>query len=282
MKASVDHAVINVLYQMDAAVARFRAFGFTLTERGYHSLGSINHLMMFNSDYLEIVGLSHDTERIRQEVADSPPGLNGLVFGTDDADQLYRQLVTQNVPVDPPLAFSRPVTVKGVEHRASFRTVRLSPSYARGGRVYFCEHETPELVWQAQWQRHRNGVHGLAAFAIVLQDPAGESVRYARIVGGTPRHLSDEESELDLDAVTIGFLTPARYRERFGDYGCDAGGRDAFMGALSLRTSALALVRQCFAEAVDVVYGLPEVQRSPARITVAAASAFNTVIEFVE
>ena len=47
MAVRVDHAVINVLTGMDAAVERFRALGFAPTPRGYHPLGSINHLMMF-------------------------------------------------------------------------------------------------------------------------------------------------------------------------------------------------------------------------------------------
>ena len=282
MTASVDHAVINVLYRMEAAVARFRAFGFTLTERGHHSLGSINHLMMFDTDYLELVGLAPDAERIRQEVADSPVGLNGLVFGTDDADRLYRRLCANGVPVEPPLAFSRPVTVDGVAHRASFRTVRVARDHAHGGRVYFCEHETRDLVWREQWRHHRNGVHALAGFVIVLADPAREAARYQGIVGGTPRHFSADESELVLGAFTIAFMAPLRYSERFGASACDDGGRDAFMGALSLRTTSLARVRECLAGADDMAGGPPKARFSAARITVAAASAFNTVLEFVE
>jgi hypothetical protein len=89
---AVDHAVVNVLQQMDAAVPRFRALGFTLTERGYHSLGSINHLMMFGDDYLELVGIEAGAKTVRREVADGPRGLNGLVFRTDAARRLHDEL----------------------------------------------------------------------------------------------------------------------------------------------------------------------------------------------
>lgn len=282
MTASVDHAVINVLYRMDAAVERFRTFGFTLTERGHHSLGSINHLMMFDTDYLELIGLPHGAARIRREVADSPLGLNGLVFATHDADALHQKLVAQGVAVESPVAFHRPVTIDGVVHRASFRTVRFAPGYVLGGRVYFCEHRTPHLVWRPEWQRHRNGVHGLAAFTIVLAEPAREAEVYARMVGGTPRHLSGDEIDLTLGTFTVRFMSRVCYGERYGNYGCDAAGRDAFMGALSLRTTALARVRECIAAAPDFAHGVAEVQSSPARITVPAACAFNTVLEFVE
>lgn len=278
MAASVDHAVINVRNDMDDAVERFRAFGFTLTERGYHSLGSINHLMMFDADYLELVGVPAAAERVRREIADSPKGLNGLVFATDDAERLHDRLAAQGVPVEPVLAFHRPVTLDGTVQRASFRTVRLASSYLQGGRVYFCEHETRHLVWRPQWQAHRNGVHGLAALTVVLTEPAREAALYAGIVGGTPRRLSADDSEIAFGSCTVRFVTPACYRARYGTYACDAGGRDAFMGALELRTSALARVRECLKGAHDVT----EVRSAPARITICAACACNTVIEFVE
>ncbi len=56
-RAELDHAVINVLYDMDRSHSLFEEIGFTVTPRGSHSLGSINHLMIFGSDYLELIGL---------------------------------------------------------------------------------------------------------------------------------------------------------------------------------------------------------------------------------
>jgi hypothetical protein len=56
MAAAVDHAAINVPDEMDAAAARSRDPGFTLTGRGHHALGSINRPMVFERDYLERIG----------------------------------------------------------------------------------------------------------------------------------------------------------------------------------------------------------------------------------
>src|SRR5438128_1659624 len=41
--ATLDHVVINARDDMDRAADIYRRLGFTLTERGYHSLGSTNH-----------------------------------------------------------------------------------------------------------------------------------------------------------------------------------------------------------------------------------------------
>ncbi|HET7133675.1 MAG TPA: VOC family protein, partial [Gammaproteobacteria bacterium] len=51
---TIDHAVI-VVRDLDAAAARFRELGFTLTPRGFHSIGSQNHCIMFGSTYLELL-----------------------------------------------------------------------------------------------------------------------------------------------------------------------------------------------------------------------------------
>ena len=274
----VDHVVVNVRDAMDAAVERFRALGFTLTDRGHHSLGSINHLMVFDDDYLELVGIPAGAKHVRREIADSPAGLNGLVFATDDAERLHDALAARGVPVDDVVAFHRQVAIDGTMHRASFKTVRLVPDFVRGGRVYFCEHETPQLVWRPEWQAHRNGVHALAGLTVVLCDAEREAARYAEVVGGAPAHLGSGESEVRFRDCTVRFSAPGRYASRYGDAACDAHGRDAFIGALALRTSSLRRVRDCLAAAPEI----SDVRMLPDRIIVSARCAFNSLIEFVE
>ena len=47
---TLDHVVVNVHDRIDAAAETYRRLGFTLTPRGYHTLGSMNHLAMFGTD----------------------------------------------------------------------------------------------------------------------------------------------------------------------------------------------------------------------------------------
>ncbi|MGD9945034.1 MAG: VOC family protein [Burkholderiaceae bacterium] len=275
---TIDHAVINVLYDMDTAVERFRRLGFTLTERGYHSLGSINHLMMFGSDYLELIGVERDATPIRREVADSPQGLNGLVFGTGDAERCHRELAAEGIDAEPPLAFGRPVAVDGSERRAEFRTVRLKPGVARGGRVYFCQHLTRQWVWHPPWQVHANGAQALQSFAIVVPDPAAEAALYERMLGIPAQRISAGESELSFGGFSLRLISEDVHRRRFGSHGCDAGGRDSYMAALTVRTDALSKLRACVAAA-----GLDgQIENGAASVIVPASLAFNCVLEFVE
>ena len=198
--AVLDHVVINALRDTDAAEALFAALGFALTPRGYHSLGSVNHLMVTPGAYLEIAGVPPEG-RQRQEVLDSPLGLSGLVVQTPDAAATFRRLVEAGFTPLEPMALSRPVTVDGVEHEAAFRNVRL-PDFFGGGRVYFCQHLTPELVWRPEWQDHPNGFSAIELMELESPDPAGTAARFARAIdadllpGSTPARVRLEDSEI--------------------------------------------------------------------------------------
>ena len=150
----LDHTVINVGFKMDTAKALFANLGFTLTPRGYHSTGSINHLAMFGDDYLELIGLPGSGKHDRPEIANAPMGVNGIVFKTNDADVTYTHLESLNFQDVGPKAFFRPVTLEQETYQAKFRTVNVRPGVFLGGRVYFCEHITPELIWRPEWQNH--------------------------------------------------------------------------------------------------------------------------------
>src|ERR1051326_7185833 len=120
----LDHVVIDVRDRMDEASRVFARLGFQLTERGYHSLGSTNHLAMFGTDYLELIAVPKNATTGRLDLLTYPFGLNGLVFGSEDSAVTYESLSKAGVPFDPPVEFTRPVKVNGKEHDARFRTVR--------------------------------------------------------------------------------------------------------------------------------------------------------------
>ena len=132
----LDHTVINVGFEMDRAQDRYGKLGFQLTERGYHSLGSINHLMMFGTDYLELIGLPPGTENGRADIAEAPYGFNGLVFKSDNVDETHAHLQSLGLAGDPPKAFTRPVKLPEGEYAASFRTVQVKAGVFPGETLF--------------------------------------------------------------------------------------------------------------------------------------------------
>ena len=93
----LDHVVIDVRDRIDEAMRSFSALGFRLIARGRHTLGSVNHLAMFTTDYLELLGFG-EGGATRPELARFPAGLNGLVFKTTDADLVYRHAAATGLP----------------------------------------------------------------------------------------------------------------------------------------------------------------------------------------
>ena len=274
--AQLDHAVINIHFAMDRAEPIFAALGFTLTPRGYHSLGSINHLMVFASDYLELIGLPEGVQNKRPELLASPIGINGLVFKSPDVDRTFAQLQALEMAGDPPRAFSRPVDLPSGQALARFRTVTVRRDVFAAGRVYFCEHGTPELVWRPEWQKHANGAAHMTEIVIVSTDPAAAAARYARLVETREPNRQDGIYHIPLAAAQLSVLSPAQYAARYRQLAAPMNGRQSIFGAVVLASPNLSAL-------TEQLEAMPEplpmaVDGNRLRVRV---SPFDSVLEFV-
>jgi hypothetical protein len=241
-RTRLDHVVINVRRDMDAAEDLCQALGFTVTPRGYHSLGSINHLMMFDTNYFELIGIPKVGEIKRADLITAPVGINGLVFKTDNVDDTHAHLLTLDMAGEEPRAFSRPVELDGETKDAKFRTVTVRPDVFPEGRIYFCEHGTPELVWRPEWLNHPNGGVDIAEVMIVAEDVPKVAGDYANLIEGQVTVLRDGIRVVDTADARLSFRTPRGYRDQYGDLASEMGGRSSIFGAVIFRTTSLALV----------------------------------------
>jgi hypothetical protein len=246
MSAILDHIVINARFEMDRAEDIFTGLGFTLTPRGHHTMGSHNHLMMFASDYLELVGIAEADAHKRPEIANSPIGLNALVFKTHDADKTFARLEELGMAGEAPKSFSRPVTLSdGSTHDARFRTVTARDEAFPAARLYFCEHLTPDLVWRPEWQAHPNGVTGFSEIVIVTARPEEHAAGLSELIeAGPPTSRGGGQALLLHDGFRLSFITRDEYAGRFGDLARTGDGREAFPGALGLRCGSMDTVRE--------------------------------------
>lgn len=273
---TLDHVVINLRDRIDAGAETFRRLGLTLTPRGYHTLGSMNHVAVFGTEYLELIAAPASAAR-RPEILTSPEGLNGLVFSTDDADRTCAALRAAGVPVDPPQQFSRAVELPGSARDATFRTVSLRDGTVHAGRIYFCHHLTRELVWRDEWRHHANGVIGVSRAVIAAQNPASVGAVFARMFGHDAVRDTADGCSLAVGLSRFDVITPDALKSEYGDAAPDGGGRSQFMASLGLRTRSLRSV-----EAALAAGGVSGVQHSAGRIVVPASSAFGVTMEFRE
>jgi glyoxalase-like protein len=274
MSLALDHLVINTLFDMDRAASLMSQLGFTLTPRGYHSLGSINHLVMFERDYLELLGLPSGTDKVRKDLLESPRGLNGLVFKASDAHATQRSLRDSGLAMLEPQSFSRPVTIDGVEHVARFRTVRTAPELFEAGRVYYCQHDTPELVWHRPWMSHGNGVRGLRELVVVSANADLDLASYAKAAQSSPERQGDDWTIVLPGGFRLSLISPARYRERYGEQCVEAGGRGSFFGAIVFDAPEPGRVH-------DLAASIPDLHALSGRDSLTVLVPFlNTLLEF--
>ncbi|MFI5013545.1 MAG: VOC family protein [Hyphomicrobiales bacterium] len=275
---TLDHVVVNARDLMGEAAACYERLGFTLTPRGRHTLGSINHLAMFGTDYLELIGVEPGGASPRAaDILRFPLGLNGLVFGTEDSLATHAALQAAGLPVAEPVEFSRPVALPQGSEAARFRTVQLKPQAVPYGRVYFCHHFTRHLVWRDEWRRHRNGTIGIARVVICAAQPAETAKPYQAMFGADAVRAIAGGFSLAVGLSRIDILSPAALASELGDAASDPQGRGTYMAALTLRTLALDRAAGALREG-----GVTTVQRSSGQLVVPATEAFGAAIAFIE
>lgn len=243
---ALDHAVIGVLDQLDSAAALYRKLGFALTPRGYHTLGSINHLAVFADNYIELLGFPSDSDKKRTDLWSYPTGLNGLAFRTTDAAGLQGELAAAGKPVTDWRDFSRPVEVDGEQKPASFRTFHIGGDTISNGRLFFCQHNTPELVWRPIDQSHPNSALNISDVFIVSRSPQ----TITELLDGFPTaaapQINKDGISIQAGVVTIHLISEASALARFGSaipQGFEGNERKVALGlkVRSLKTAADAL-----------------------------------------
>ena len=268
---TLDHVVVNARDGLAEAAALWARLGFTLTPRGTHTLGTRNHLAVFGTDYLELVGAPagrSDLHPMRW-----PAGLNGLVFGSDDAQRTYDAMKTAGVAADPPLEFSRPVFGGAV---AAFRTVNLPDGTIASGRVYFCEHRTRDLVWRDEWRGHANGVIGIEAVTVVARDPAILGGTLAEMFGVHAVRAIPGGLRLACALTRVDVIDLPQFERRWGVTAFALDDRAEAMSALTLRTTSLARAHAALRA------GGIEFRDESGRITLDAPQAGGVALGFVE
>ncbi len=269
----LDHIVVDVREKIDSAAQRFAELGFQLTPRGRHTLGSENHLAIFATDYLELLGFGGDA---RAELEPFPIGLNGLVFKTADAEGTHRHARAAGLRVLPVQSFSRPLTLRGQSRDARFRTLRLDPKAVPMGRVYFCEHLTPELVWRKEWQAHPNGARAIGRVVVVTPDPVRTAALFEALFGSAAVVAApDGRVTVAAGTARIELTTPNAAAAEFGAAAARPEGRREYLAAAEFKVRSLAETARRLGPAAGV-------QSDGRRVVVPAAAAFNTTLVFAE
>lgn len=219
----IDHAVVMV-QDLDKAAENYRQLGFTLSPRGTHSahMGTGNYTIMFDPDYMELLGVLVPTEHnapARAFVERHGEGIERIAFTAIDAaagaDEIRARGLTPIGPTD----FERPVTLpNGTVSAAKFRTFMWPTAEAPGGvRIFACQHKTRDSVWIPELMRHANAAKRISEVLIATPEPAKEAAHLARLIDREPREEADGAVTVTSggDRADFVYLTLDQLRKRY-------------------------------------------------------------------
>ena len=193
----IDHAVVMVK-DLDQAAANYKRLGFTVSPRGTHSahMGSGNYTIMFDPDYMELLGVLTPTEHnapARAFLERSGEGIERIAFTAVDSAEGAEEIRARGYPPVGPTDFERPVTMpNGTISAAKFRTFQWPTAEAPGGvRIFACQHKTRETVWIPELMQHANGAKRLKQVIIVSPEPAKDAAHLSKMIDRDVRNDAD-------------------------------------------------------------------------------------------
>lgn len=192
--STIDHVIVLVA-DLARAAETYRRLGFFLTKKGEHTkLGTHNHCMMFQDDYMEILGVREPgqwTERWTTTLKDRE-GLVGIALLTDDAAADGAALRARGIAAGDPVTFSRAVDTPEVKGDAEFIITQIPSEATPGAYMFFDQHLTRDKVWHPAWQTHANGAIGIAGATMVHPAPTAVADTYRKLVGEARVKLEGE------------------------------------------------------------------------------------------
>jgi hypothetical protein len=192
---TLDHVAYFVPH-IDAASEALEQLGFMLTPFSAQShrlepggpvvpAGTGNRCVMLERGYLEFLTPIGDTgvaNQLRTAIK-RYVGVHSLIFGTGAPDTDYARLEKAGFAPLPPIALQREIATTHDTQMARFTVVRTPPGTMAEGRMQFCQHHTPHLLWQERWLAHRNRAVGITGAVVCVSDPREAGERYARYTG---------------------------------------------------------------------------------------------------
>jgi hypothetical protein len=219
----IDHAVVMVK-ELNRAAENWKRLGFTVSPRGTHSthMGSGNYTIMFDPDYMELLGVLTSTEHnapARAYLARHGDGIERVAFTAVDSAAGAEEIRARGYTPIGPTDFERPVTMPdGTLSAAKFRTFQWPTADAPGGvRIFACQHKTRETVWIPELMKHANGARRLRQVLIATQDAAKDAAQLSRMIDREARNEPDGAVAVPsgADRADFVFLTRDQLAKRY-------------------------------------------------------------------
>jgi hypothetical protein len=275
----IDHAVVMV-QDLDKAAENYRQLGFTVSPRGTHSahMGTGNYTIMFDPDYMELLGVLVATEHnvpARAFLDKRGEGIERIAFTAVDSAEGAEEIRARGLTPIGPTDFERPVTLpNGTVSAAKFRTFMWPTAEAPGGvRIFACQHKTRDTVWIPELMKHANAAKRIRQTLIATPEPAKDAAHLGRLIDREPTAEADGAVTVPSggDRADFVYLTLDQLAKRYPGVPL-AGLSDRGGAALVLVSGDLAASEKALGSAAV---------RSGAALCVPPAKANGTLLAFI-
>ena len=190
----LDH-VAHYVEDLEAAGALLEKLGFAPTPIAHHQIdgkpaGTSNRCLMLPEGYIEILAPTLDTPHAARtrELMNRYQGIHLVAFGTPDAKAEHARLAAHRFGPEPVVPLRRKISRNRL---LKFNVVYSPRDKMPEGRIQYCEHLTPQHLWDAPSLAHKNGVRGLSSVYVVADDPPAVAARWAEYTGTLPFREKD-------------------------------------------------------------------------------------------
>lgn len=272
--AGIDHAIIGVR-DLEKGRAAYEKLGFRTTPRGRHvGWGTANYCLMFEDDYLEILGIV-DPEAFTNNLdsfLETREGLASIVLRTDDAAAVRSSWAEAGL---------EPAEVKDLSRllepdtELRFQNVTLEPEMTADVPIFACSHLTADRMRQPGWTEHPNGALGIKTITAVTRDVAAVIEPMSRIFGSTKITETDNTVAVHTGRAVLLFATPDDFDMLHPELRAELDAEQATLAVLSVRVRDLEGTADWLSKAQ-----IPYTRESSGIIGVGAEYAHGVMLEF--
>jgi hypothetical protein len=226
----IDHLVLPVTTLM-LARSRLTSLGFNVAPDARHPFGTGNALVFFaDRTFLEPITIVDRAaadmaaaeglffvKRIKRYTERQGEGFAMVALRSPDAEGDRADFERAGLGAGPVFRFTRKATMSdGSEAEVGFAIVQAEDPAAADAAFFACQHIATDALFQGPFLEHPNGAAGVAAVTAVAERPEEFREFLAAATGAAEPYAGEAVLEAVLDRQTIGIVTPAAFRDRYG------------------------------------------------------------------
>ncbi|WP_341313578.1 VOC family protein [Paraburkholderia sp. IMGN_8] len=288
-RLGIDHPVVSVRNHPEA-VEKFIRLGFSPSPISYHPWGSVLTLMMFENNFIELIGINDPSKfgtgevdgfcygRTLGQFLERSEGLGLVALHSKDIEGDFAAVKATGLPVQQRVDFRRKLTkADGTPDEAVVSLGMVMDPELGDASNFLCQQHRPEFIWRKDWQSHPNGAIAVDEVVYVTPDLGLLEARWTKLFGPESTLRIDGHVESNTGCGRLVALTHAQANNRFKSVGMPVSYTDKPHGiALQVRVRDLQSTGLILSE-----NGVAHAETEHG-IAVTPESAGNTIIEFVE